>query len=1062
MPDMSENISYEALNDALCRAIFTLDMANRPVYLELTSEVVDQVSSELCIDPNSLEELIFESVRSKLHHSNKPDLFASVKQELAYWFRDCKLAVEESKEIPNYPHIPLLLAFTISAADMGNEGGFSTNAYYPRLHGNLNLDKNDQLDDSYRKVALIFWNGLNYWLDKFLNSKKGIGTAYSISSHKYVGLALSQALLRSVDRKKLHRVFHENNLAPFTSLVEPDMERIINFWIQKEESYLRSNRNPSAPLKRLWEKEDARLRISSIACKELELWDGSIQSRSHDDEELTKQDFKVRLGIFESSFPSLKMNFSFSFNAPTFSMSEFEVLVIGLESEQPQKIPVSQDQTGWWKPDTSFPPINARDLMEGMLELDIGLSFNIQRYPKQLVVLRLDELSRTYNEVERIEIGTRSMVAVQDKADLVAKVIAVLDECARPGWQKMISSTSNGIPEGWLVVKDVEFVAPPAENLLPANGSLEVLKPIFAGSLNFTGGFQLPGRPPRWHSDVDFEIRGTVLGAETLELKILQDAGFEQDAELEELVESKLFSGSLAIWVINTDNMPDGNYKVQMFADSNQEPVTEKTLRLRSSDSIDEASWRSSERLVHDLTSSGIGAVQTTQLLEKTKTFIDGSISRSDSNSQTYLQESLPGHNIWWIENSRSKSGDEEFRNISLPGASAASCFGTSRHNFELPAAVASKSGWGFQKNKSANIEGKCIHCGLIKKFAANQWVAEKRKVNRDKKLKKDNFTAGIVEQKISTVVPQEVVPIDNLKVNYGNLIDGVMHFGGGSGAQLESLAASMDPGALFKYEFSQNLTQLAIIDCRLDDYFQITSWEVAPTSIVSCGLGGKENVITGFASKALLNSIKILISKNNQIRFEDSDKFSLPRIVGATEDEIKSIAGELNIPYSAAPTIEMLRLLPPIMAVAALLPQKAVPGYESVAKFEASSNSWVDTANIESVGAYRARGDYRNRYVIRVQDDLNSNSVRFVSAEFAKHFQAAISGTPLMAYDSETQNLMVPIGAPLPGLYGRACVLASGRLPVKGSSKTNLMYPNIEEKAARLIAAKFGGKIDE
>ena len=197
---------------------------------------------------------------------------------------------------------------------MGSEGGFSTNAYYPRLQGNLGLSDKKIVEESYRKVATTFWTTLNLWLDKFLKSKRGIGTAYSISSHKYVGLALSQALVRSVDRKKFPKLFRENNFAPFTSLVERDMQNVIDGWMKKEDSYFSSYRNPSKPLKKLWEKEDAKIRIASIACRELELWDGTVRTGQIDEEQLSKLDFQVRLEVFESSFPTSQINFNFSFS----------------------------------------------------------------------------------------------------------------------------------------------------------------------------------------------------------------------------------------------------------------------------------------------------------------------------------------------------------------------------------------------------------------------------------------------------------------------------------------------------------------------------------------------------------------------------------------------------------------------------------------------------------------------------------------------------------------------------------------------------------------------------
>lgn len=53
-------------------------------------------------------------------------------------------------------------------------------------------------------------------------------------------------------------------------------------------------------------------------------------------------------------------------------------------------------------------------------------------------------------------------------------------------------------------------------------------------------------------------------------------------------------------------------------------------------------------------------------------------------------------------------------------------------------------------------------------------------------------------------------------------------------------------------------------------------------------------------------------------------------------------------------------------------------------------------------------------------------------SVQLGKHAAALILGErPLVAYNRDTEELSVPLGADLPGLYGRAAVLASGLLPM-------------------------------
>ena len=1044
-------VTYEALNEALCRALFTTEMANRPVYLEITEEIQSQVASDLGIDPATLEDTIFESVNSKLHHSDLPTLFDSMKDSLGIWYRKSKEAAEASQTVPNYPHIPLLLAFTISASDMGSEGGYSTNAYYPRLQGNLGLADKKIVEESYRKVASTFWSALNLWLDKYLSSKRGIGTAYSISAHKYVGLALSQALVRSVDRKKFPKLFRENNFSPFTSLVERDMQNIIDAWMKREDSYFSSYRNPSKPLKKLWEKDDAKTRIASIACRELELWDGSVSSGHLEEDQISKQDFQVRLEAFETSFPSASMNFNFSFSAPISSEEGHLIGIKRRDGEGDAKVQVLMDQSGWWRPDTSFSPVGSIDLLEGLLTIDIGRNFNIERFPKRLVVFRHDELSRRYQEVERTEIGVRTLLVLQNNGELASKVSEVLSKCARQGWAMLGPKDIAGIPDGWLIAKNVELVMPPDNSQLPPDGSLEGLKPIFAGTLNFSGGFQLPGRPPKWHSDVDFEIRGSVLGAEKISMQICSEDEFET------VVLEHEFYEATAVWKIDASTLSNNNFAVKLFMDSENKPVTEKTLRLRSSDSIDEASWKSSERLVHDFTNTVLGVVQTIPLQDSTFSFVDGSITKKAANVKIYAEEVPPDEKIWWISQPSGNMTSRQFEQITLQSVTAASCFGTARHNFVIPPTVPSKSRQGFEKSDSGNIQGTCKYCGLNKKFAANAWVAERNKLKKEKAAKKVAISADAVVVQTPRVSLSAMPPVENRRTKHIEVLDGLMHVGGGSGLALEMLASAIDSGALFKYQFALELDQLALIDCRLDEFFQIRSWEVTPTSFVSCG---SYVVITGFASKTLVESIQSSLTEGKLFGFEDVDTFTLPRIVGAKESEIDAISKKMNIPYLREPVLEMLSILPPITELAESLPKRAVPGFESLSQFEPASNSWVESLNIDQVGGYRIRGEYRNRYVVRTANDLKSNSVSFVSAEMAKHFQSAILGRALFAYDYANNKLIVPLGATFPGLYGRAAVLASGKLPERDSTGKLLVYNNIDSRTSRLFAAKLGGAI--
>jgi hypothetical protein len=61
-------------------------------------------------------------------------------------------------------------------------------------------------------------------------------------------------------------------------------------------------------------------------------------------------------------------------------------------------------------------------------------------------------------------------------------------------------------------------------------------------------------------------------------------------------------------------------------------------------------------------------------------------------------------------------------------------------------------------------------------------------------------------------------------------------------------------------------------------------------------------------------------------------------------------------------------------------------------------------------------------------------------------------AGTVHAAYHATTSSLLVPLGADLPGLYGRAAVLCSGRAPTRLSKTPVLCYHDVPPEIAGAI----------
>jgi hypothetical protein len=60
------------------------------------------------------------------------------------------------------------------------------------------------------------------------------------------------------------------------------------------------------------------------------------------------------------------------------------------------------------------------------------------------------------------------------------------------------------------------------------------------------------------------------------------------------------------------------------------------------------------------------------------------------------------------------------------------------------------------------------------------------------------------------------------------------------------------------------------------------------------------------------------------------------------------------------------------------------------------------------------------------------------------------------MAYDNEQKTLRVPMGAGLPGLYGRSAVLCSGRVPQIDKATFSHVYFDVPEEFALELAEKL------
>ena len=146
---------------------------------------------------------------------------------------------------------------------------FAGSNYYGRLLQTFDIDGefHDRVGRDFRKQTPLLWSTLNRWLEDS-NGRRGLPTAVAFDRRRFIGLPLSQALVRAQDRTKLPVLFAQFGLQPGQRISVQAMQELFGEWMPRSQV--------TRSLERLWSKQSNRERISEVVCAELEGWDGAL------------------------------------------------------------------------------------------------------------------------------------------------------------------------------------------------------------------------------------------------------------------------------------------------------------------------------------------------------------------------------------------------------------------------------------------------------------------------------------------------------------------------------------------------------------------------------------------------------------------------------------------------------------------------------------------------------------------------------------------------------------------------------------------------------------------
>lgn len=992
---------YEQWNAALAAVAAEQGEGGQPLYLQLDDEVLQAAVSHLGEDVKEPRRQLVALVRSTMDIGPDAPPLKAHAARARFW--------EPANGDPP-PCIALLYVCSAAAMEMRAGGGMNSRNYYGRLGALLGLSTEDipELTRGYRIYAEVLWGALNRWLEHH-EGEKGLPTAFALR-HRYAGLPMSQALVRRADRAKLTRFFASYGLPPHGQMSPTDLEPLLDDWV---------NTNPcpvSLFMKDLWEREgEARERIASIVSLELAEWEGGTDLPATD----AARSGALRLVATIRSFPTRRLRLDLSVRLAHDS-DEALFDVVDASGAVMQKILFTRAGDG----SLIIAPgheVDPTALVAGFTRLR-GPGAAGERKPRLLVPLRWDDLLQAFVETERVQLSETCMLMVP--ANRASDVSAALSQCAAPGWEQI--DAMAGLPEAWVLFTGVEIFAPLDRSRHPWI-ELDALVPLGTTQLSLAGGLRLPTKLRKWSTFSPPEIRAVLSEAEQAEVTVrsLGDDGW---------AESWASSDGVILVNLGEIGLSDGDYSAQLRVGGKKDPVAESIIRLRSADTPN--------RLPPE-PDLGYGSDGTAAFSATEEGPLRGATGLPSVPSEEQGRGPRPPSQLHALTVRRVRTRVEiPPRPLVLGEVREDSCVATGAHRIELPPVMGpARRGW---------VQGTCRACGLVKRYPATHWQARKRQ----------RRAAGGRRDPVDLSRLRPVQGRDEVDWQLG--LDALCHLGRGAGTALDRVGLQIEPSKLFVDAFTRTLVGLGYLDAeRSPRTWRVERWQVPPPALVHLQDG--DWFLTGWRSERLVHGLAVSAVQVGA-ELDISTEHSAPDALLLRHAEAgmaRRIAQLVDVPGHHLRVEEdipqrVLMCVPPLAQVAAALPRVVRGDVRKVEVWDPGDARWVEAEHPRS-GFLRLHGAVRT-YCMITSADMRDGMLRPMTPQLLKHVAGALTGRPLIAWDSTTQVLSVPKGCDLPGLMGRAVTLCSGRPPRLSEDGQVLMYKDVPEIVAREVHARLGG----
>ncbi len=1010
---------YWRWNEALVDYFFGEENEPRAVYLDVDGDSLAEIGASIGIDVDAIERFE-DAVRVTCEVASQQYFVAHGKKAREWIFG------EGDTEYP--PSVAVLAFFSLAANRMAADGHFRQTNYYARLGELLCVPDGDRntFQNAFRRQSLILWDSLNQWLLR-QQGRRGLPTAYARGHLTFVGVPISQALLRQADRDELYKCFDDLRLPPGRVLAHADMGRLLRHW--SVETNGASNLHFRIRSRETFEY------VADVACQLLEAWSGTVPGREHVD----RCGARLLVGAELSTLFGKRITFHTLvrgiLQVPdlqyrwTLSQGEGAEATIDVEFDVHEVI------------GSGFSRLQARGalplraLLESNVEMQSGDTSPLTREPRRLVVFERNDALGAWLETDRATLGQPLLLLVHQS--LQGQVVAVLDGKSRAPLDVLDADQLAGLPAGWVCFPTIELGAVPSidEHLK----DLAALEPFERSSILVSRGLLLPERNT-WLSDCPPDI--SVTTEEPENIRVLLRVGHDEEVLLAtgrrnvdaQLRETPVLGriGAFRVVVTTTDA------RTRVVATKFIQLVTPDSPRLLRDETpvlshcVGDPAWAiTAAPIVESRVNHGIRGMHS-DLKVGSHGFCE--VAGEGTGLDWHATQIPIGTDLdmqFWSDDVPPRIAEGEHAGFATPA-----CFAGAAHHWVLPDAGQAQ----MMGPRPYKLQEKCRHCGL------EHWRATRHTRANEQVVVPNGIQMPVVER--PTELPSRVV--EDAEITGDALLNALTYLRRGTWRDFELLAGQVETEAWYAIELGRDLSALGHIDIQLDlKTMRPVMWSLAPTVISEAG--PMRWIISGARAPRVLALLRdrtvefggeyltnIAVPAGIWERSNTLSLIGLKRleILGLDQEVMELIADDVGdetgepLCVTSNSRDALLGGLPSLSQLFHSLSstdEYAMRGEVYLPR----ENVWHDEC-VAGTGQLVRLGRYER--IFRFMGEVSADGMiaaAIVDARIGKWLAARSAGVPLGHFNAETSDLVVKLGCRLPGLYERVVLASSGQLPV-------------------------------